>query len=809
MWWDYHQTFHDPLHLFNGNIFYPLAYTLAFTEHDYGIALFFFPLYAIGLRPLTVISIASFCGFAFSGYGAFRLTRTLTASNPAAWIAGIAFAFVPFRFQVLSQITYVVAGWIPLLLESLVLFARNRSWKRAIWLSLAFTMNGLTCLTWMFLSLVPLVFSAVFLILAFRLWRDRNFWIRGGAAACGSLLLMFPFLIPYLRVSKMYGFTWGPDLVTKNSPTIWNWFVADYPSRMWKGLGEKLGTKGARLWPGAVTPALALISLIAVPMKVAAAQPMAGRIKSINQRMSPILDAIFIGATLFIVGSLLLAGSSDWKFLGRVFAGPTFHRSVVVLVVALALRLILVYPSWRRFLESIGGWFVAISRSPMSEAFWLGWIWTVVGFLLSLGMNSVFFRLLFEYVFIFRSMREPGRAAMIVAVGMSLLAGVGVVGVVRVLRLNRRAATAMVMVLGGLLLLDVRVAPMNLTLGAVDPDALAVWLKQKTMRGGLVELPTGTGTLPHLYMLRAADHGKPLINAIATFVPPHVSQITDLSRAAPIPGKLFDLLEGVPASYLIIHNDLIDSVRAPVYELFLARGIATNRLRFVRRLGAADVYAITKTEPDAVTEQFNGPSFLPRDWASSVQNNPDNLAGLYLPWSQHLYRLHLLAEGRMPRYQELVDDTRRYGSDVFAGDDDQFRERELKIAEQLVKEKFGHLSDSDFLRSVIDNSRLNVSSEERERLMSGLAGAAETRAKLLVTLANDQRVIDRERDRSLVLIHFFAYLRRNPGDPPDKDTSGFEFWVEEMRRNGGIDLNAAFSQSIERRAILSQSGKQP
>ena len=36
MWWDYHQTFRDPLHLFHSNTFYPLKYTLAFSEHFEG-----------------------------------------------------------------------------------------------------------------------------------------------------------------------------------------------------------------------------------------------------------------------------------------------------------------------------------------------------------------------------------------------------------------------------------------------------------------------------------------------------------------------------------------------------------------------------------------------------------------------------------------------------------------------------------------------------------------------------------------------------------------------------------------------------
>ena len=144
LWSDYYQTFHHPLHLFDANVFYPYRYTLAFSENDYGIALLFFPLFAAGVRPLTVHSIATFLGFAFSGYGAFRLTRTLTGRNGAALIGGIVFAFIPFRFHVLPHLHYLFSGWIPLLLESLVLFARRTTWQRASWMGVAFVMNGLS-----------------------------------------------------------------------------------------------------------------------------------------------------------------------------------------------------------------------------------------------------------------------------------------------------------------------------------------------------------------------------------------------------------------------------------------------------------------------------------------------------------------------------------------------------------------------------------------------------------------------------------------------------------------------------------------
>jgi hypothetical protein len=83
-------------------------------------------------------------GFAFSGFGAFRLARTLTGSTPAAWVTGVTFAFVPYRFHHIPHLPYVSAGWMPLLAEAVVLFARRRTWPRASWLGLAFFMSGVS-----------------------------------------------------------------------------------------------------------------------------------------------------------------------------------------------------------------------------------------------------------------------------------------------------------------------------------------------------------------------------------------------------------------------------------------------------------------------------------------------------------------------------------------------------------------------------------------------------------------------------------------------------------------------------------------
>src|SRR2546425_10269329 len=176
LWWDYHQTFHSPLNLFHANIYYPYRYTLAFSEHNYGIALLCFPLFALGLRPLTVHGLATLFGLAFSGYGMFRLARTLTGAAGVAWVAGIVFAFLPYRFGQLPHLNYLSAGWIPILLEALVLFTRDRSRKQAVWFGIAFLMNGLSCVHWFVLTLIPLALSAAILLLRSGAWRDGALW---------------------------------------------------------------------------------------------------------------------------------------------------------------------------------------------------------------------------------------------------------------------------------------------------------------------------------------------------------------------------------------------------------------------------------------------------------------------------------------------------------------------------------------------------------------------------------------------------------------------------------------------------------
>jgi len=258
--WDFHQTFRDPFHLFDSNNFFPYRYTLALSEHEWGIALLFFPAFAAGFPPLTVHGLAMLFGIASSGYGAFRLARTLTGSTAAAWVGGVAFAFVPYRFHHLNHLPYVFAGWMPLLAEAVVLFARRHTWRRAAWLGVAFFMSGASSIHWFLLGSVP---TAVLAAILFS--RDeppvRRAWSRAAVAVCVAALALVPFFLPYQRVRSLYGLERGSGEAAFFSARPVHWITPDWSLRLWHGMGERPPRGEFCLFPGFLLLALAIIGV--------------------------------------------------------------------------------------------------------------------------------------------------------------------------------------------------------------------------------------------------------------------------------------------------------------------------------------------------------------------------------------------------------------------------------------------------------------------------------------------------------------------------------------------------------------------
>lgn len=596
LWWDYHQTVHDPLHLFDANILYPYQYTLAFSEHNYGIAFLFFPLYALGLRPLTVHGIAILTGFAFSGYGAFRLTRTLTGSSGAAWVAGVAFAFVPFRFHHLPHVTYLFSGWMPLLLEALVLYPRRPDGKRAAWLGIAFFLNALTCIHWFLLTLIPLGTTTLLLASRYSLWKDRRFWLYGAAAVVLAVLGLLPFLVPYLWVKNLYGLTRTAEEARLFSAHLRDWIVVDWQNKFWPRLGSTVFGYQTELalFPGFLPPLLSLAAFRLRPKSSGAGRSSPQRI------LVAVLDAIVLGG---VIVALLCLGYGSLH--PRVLGIQLFHLAnarVPLIVSSLAALVRIVLAVIARFR---GGKRIKLNfRRPdwLSEGLEIGLVWVFFGFIGSLGMNLFFHRFLFEYIPFFRSIRVPARWAMICFVGLALLAGTGAAELVtRLAARGHRSIPASIFVIVIIAMMcEQRAAPLKLIHGAVDPDAATLRLRETPMRGGVIELPAGTGDANYLYTLRAADHARPLVDGVSGFLPPIERAVEEMSNSQPVPEQFGDLLEAIPVSFVVVHHGALTPESDRALQAFFDKGVAAGRFRIAAQFNdghsADDLYLVTRTE---------------------------------------------------------------------------------------------------------------------------------------------------------------------------------------------------------------------
>src|SRR5262252_8531720 len=100
-------------HFFDANIFYPAPLTLAYSEHLIPEALQIFPIYALTGNQILCYNLLFLSTFALSGLGMFLFARELTGNAAAAFVAGLAYAFAPYRFSNLSHLQVLSSAWMP------------------------------------------------------------------------------------------------------------------------------------------------------------------------------------------------------------------------------------------------------------------------------------------------------------------------------------------------------------------------------------------------------------------------------------------------------------------------------------------------------------------------------------------------------------------------------------------------------------------------------------------------------------------------------------------------------------------------
>ena len=112
--WVAHQLKTSPLHLFDANIFYPEPRTLAYSDAMLLPATVLAPLSWAGARPLVVYNVFLLSTFVLNALAAYVLVYRLVGSYPAGLLAGVIFAFSPYRFEHFDHLEMQLSFWIPL-----------------------------------------------------------------------------------------------------------------------------------------------------------------------------------------------------------------------------------------------------------------------------------------------------------------------------------------------------------------------------------------------------------------------------------------------------------------------------------------------------------------------------------------------------------------------------------------------------------------------------------------------------------------------------------------------------------------------
>ena len=261
--WDADRMLHGLTGLWEAPLFYPAHDTLAWSEHLLGIAVFVAPVYWLTGNVVLAYNVAILGSVVLAGVGAYLLARELTGRADAAWLAGLAFACLPYRAAHLTHLQVLAAGWMPLALLGLHRYFKSGSTRGLALFVAAYVLQALSNGYFLFFLAVPVGIVCIWLLLgrarqvaptttgrlrAFFSARARRA-AELAVAALLILLMLWPVLHVYLRVRDNYGFARSRGEMVHYSAEPAAYGSITGALRLWRGV-LPYGEAERELFPG-------------------------------------------------------------------------------------------------------------------------------------------------------------------------------------------------------------------------------------------------------------------------------------------------------------------------------------------------------------------------------------------------------------------------------------------------------------------------------------------------------------------------------------------------------------------------------
>jgi hypothetical protein len=404
-------------------IFHPATDVLAFSEHLLGVSVLAAPVDWLTGNAVVAANLASLATFVLCALAAFALTRHLTGSSLAAFVAGLVYGFGPYRMGQLAHVQMLAVHCAPLALLGLHLYLETRARR---WLALfgaAWLLQALSNGYALFFFSVFVALWVLWFVLLRREWQTA---VSIALAVAVASVPLAPLLSKYVAVHAHNGFTRGATEVQAFSADAIGFLCAPFEVSAWGWMRRACVPEG-ELFPGLVTGLLFVLGVLLLrPWRMGGRDP---------RWLTALRMAVLVFAAVQLTSAAVVAAGGPWSIeWGPISAHATSAaRPFMFAAVALAA----VFASSPGFRDAARG------SSPL--AFYVAA--TVVMWWCALGPDPKVgaeasgvpgpFALLMQLPG-FDSLRVPARFWLMGTLAMSVVAGFSVAALLR----TRRDASA-------------------------------------------------------------------------------------------------------------------------------------------------------------------------------------------------------------------------------------------------------------------------------------------------------------------------------------------------------------------------------
>ena len=482
--------------------YHPSRDVAAFTENLVGISVFGTPVYWITGSALAAYNICFFLSWPLSAFATYLLVWFLVRRHDAAFLAGLAYGFTPYRTAELGHLQMLSVYWFPLVLLGLHGFlAERRGWWLVLFGS-AWVLQGLANGYFIFFGAVLIGFWLVYFCVRRDDWRAAPAIVVTWALAN---LVLLPILWKYYTVHQQYGlrrvmdealaFSALPSAWIGVSPLVWFWY-------------ELLPGSKDHLFPGLTALLIILAGVVAAfRSRRRSAQEMSGSRRAL---------LVAIAAVTAASGAAMLA-TVVWGPWSRSFLGLTVRMTHLDRAIAIALGsgVLLVFLI-ERTRHAIG------RRSDflfyIVAAIVLGVL--CCGPVLRTGDSVIQDPMPYRWLMYlpgFDSVRVPTRFWMLGTLCLAVAAGISFARYGPAATGRRHAVFALA---AAGILLD------GWTRGIGMPDAPSQWPKveRRDRTEAVIELPLGP-SWDAAATYRSMRHRRPVVNGVSGYDPPHYAPL--------------------------------------------------------------------------------------------------------------------------------------------------------------------------------------------------------------------------------------------------------------------------------------------